>query len=59
MRHPAAPTILTALLALLLAVLLWNRWRGEGGQHHEGNPHPNDVPEPVYEEGSEGEEEGG
>ncbi|KAF2790416.1 hypothetical protein K505DRAFT_327598 [Melanomma pulvis-pyrius CBS 109.77] len=49
MRHPAAPTLVAALLGLLLAVLVWNRWRREG--HHEGNPHPDDVPAWVDEDG--------
>jgi hypothetical protein len=42
MRHPAAPTIIAVLLGFLAFMVLWARWRGDG--HHEGNPHPKDVP---------------
>jgi hypothetical protein len=42
MRHPAAPTIIAILLGFLAFMVLWARWRGDG--HHEGNPHPQDVP---------------
>jgi hypothetical protein len=42
MRHPAAPTIIAILLGFLVFMVMWARWRGDG--HHEGNPHPNDVP---------------
>jgi hypothetical protein len=42
MRHPAAPTIIAILLGFLVFMIVWARWRGDG--HHEGNPHPNDVP---------------
>jgi hypothetical protein len=42
MRHPAAPTIIAILLGFLAFMVVWARWRGDG--HHEGNPHPNDVP---------------
>jgi hypothetical protein len=42
MRHPAAPIIIAVLLGFLTFMVLWARWRGDG--HHEGNPHPNDVP---------------
>jgi hypothetical protein len=42
MRHPAAPTIITILLGLLLAIVVWSQWRRDG--HHEGHPHPDDVP---------------
>lgn len=42
MRHPAAPTIIAVLLGFLLFMVLWSRARGDG--HHEGNPHPDDVP---------------
>jgi hypothetical protein len=42
MRHPAAPTIIALLLGFLAFMVIWARWRGDG--HHEGNPHPNDVP---------------
>jgi hypothetical protein len=42
MRHPAAPTIIAVLLGFLAFMVLWARWRGDG--HHEGNPHPQDVP---------------
>lgn len=42
MRHPAAPTIIAVLLGFLLFMVLWSRARSDG--HHEGNPHPDDVP---------------
>jgi hypothetical protein len=42
MRHPAAPTIIAVLLGFLAFMVLWARWRGDG--HHEGNPHPDDIP---------------
>jgi hypothetical protein len=42
MRHPAAPTIIAVLLGFLAFMVLWARWRGDG--HHEGNPHPHDLP---------------
>lgn len=42
MRHPAAPTIIAVLLGFLFFMVLWSRARGDG--HHEGNPHPNDIP---------------
>ena len=42
MRHPAAPTVIAVLLGFLLFMVLWSQARGDG--HHEGNPHPNDVP---------------
>jgi hypothetical protein len=42
MRHPAAPTVIAVLLGLLAVLMLWGKLRGDG--HHEGNPHPDDVP---------------
>jgi hypothetical protein len=48
MRHPAAPTIIAVLLGLLLAIMLWSQWRKDG--HHEGDPHPDDVPMKIEEE---------
>jgi hypothetical protein len=42
MRHPAAPTIIAVLLGFLFFMVLWSRARGDG--HHEGNPHPDDLP---------------
>jgi hypothetical protein len=42
MRHPAAPVVVALLLGLLGVLMLWGKWRGDG--HHEGNPHPDDVP---------------
>lgn len=42
MRHPAAPTIIAVLLGFLAFMVLWSRARGDS--HHEGNPHPDDVP---------------
>ncbi|KAF2685424.1 hypothetical protein K458DRAFT_300660 [Lentithecium fluviatile CBS 122367] len=42
MRHPAAPMVIAVLLGLLGVLMLWGKWRGDG--HHEGNPHPDDVP---------------
>ncbi|KAF1830187.1 hypothetical protein BDW02DRAFT_508177 [Decorospora gaudefroyi] len=42
MRHPAAPTIIAVLLGFLAFMVLWSRVRGDG--HHEGNPHPDEVP---------------
>lgn len=50
MRHPAAPTVIAFLLGLLAFFLLWGKIRGDG--HHEGNPHPDDVPPKVEEEES-------
>lgn len=47
MRHPAAPTIIAVLLGFLAFMILWSRLRGD--PHHEGNPHPNDVPPPKSE----------
>ncbi|KAF1943985.1 hypothetical protein EJ02DRAFT_114066 [Clathrospora elynae] len=42
MRHPAAPTIIAILFGFLAFMILWSRVRSDG--HHEGNPHPDDVP---------------
>ncbi|KAF2246147.1 hypothetical protein BU26DRAFT_63358 [Trematosphaeria pertusa] len=42
MRHPAAPTIIAVLLGFLGLLWLWGTLRDDG--HHEGNPHPDDVP---------------
>ncbi|EMD67222.1 hypothetical protein COCSADRAFT_34074 [Bipolaris sorokiniana ND90Pr] len=42
MRHPAAPTIIAVLLGFLLFMVLWSRVRAD--DHHEGNPHPDDIP---------------
>jgi hypothetical protein len=42
MRHPAAPTIIAVLLGFLAFMVFWSRARSDG--HHEGNPHPDDVP---------------
>jgi hypothetical protein len=42
MRHPAAPTIIAVLLGFLFFMVIWSRARGDG--HHEGNPHPDDLP---------------
>jgi hypothetical protein len=42
MRHPAAPTIIAVLLGFLFFMVLWSRARSDG--HHEGNPHPDDLP---------------
>ncbi|KAF2023047.1 hypothetical protein EK21DRAFT_81706 [Setomelanomma holmii] len=42
MRHPAAPTVIAILLGFLIFMVVWARWRGDG--HHEGNPHPDDLP---------------
>jgi hypothetical protein len=60
MRHPAAPTIIAVLLSFLAFMVLWGRLRDDG--HHEGNPHPDALPErdPRREEREErGEEERG
>lgn len=46
MRHPAAPTIIAVLLGFLAFMLLWARWRRDG--HHEGNPHPKDLPSKTH-----------
>jgi hypothetical protein len=55
MRHPAAPTIIAILLGFLAFMIFWSRVRDDG--HHEGNPHPNDIPKRKEEEGEgEGEE---
>lgn len=56
MRHPAAPTIIAVLLGFLAFMVLWGRLRRDG--HHEGNPHPEDVPRRKGEEREEGEGEG-
>jgi hypothetical protein len=45
MRHPAAPTIIAVLLGFLVFMVLWSRARSDG--HHEGNPHPDDVPRKI------------
>jgi hypothetical protein len=42
MRHPAAPTIIAILLGFLVAMILYHALVSDG--HHEGNPHPDDVP---------------
>jgi hypothetical protein len=42
MRHPAAPTLIAILLGFLLVVILYHAFVNNG--HHEGNPHPDDVP---------------
>ncbi|KAI5368668.1 hypothetical protein CC77DRAFT_949184 [Alternaria alternata] len=42
MRHPAAPTVIAVLLGFLFFMVLWSRARDDG--HHEGNPHPDDLP---------------
>lgn len=42
MRHPAAPIVIAFLFGFLAFMLLWSRVRSDG--HHEGNPHPDDVP---------------
>lgn len=54
MRHPAAPTIIAVLLGFLAFMILWGRLRDDG--HHEGNPHPSEIPMRKPEE-KEGEEE--
>jgi hypothetical protein len=58
MRHPAAPAVIAFLLGLLAFFVLWGKVRGDG--HHEGNPHPDDLPLKAWEEDVnevEGEEE--
>ncbi|USP72900.1 uncharacterized protein yc1106_00174 [Curvularia clavata] len=42
MRHPAAPTIIAVLLGFLAFMVFWSRARSD--DHHEGNPHPDDIP---------------
>lgn len=42
MRHPAAPIVIAFLFGFLAFMVLWSRVRSDG--HHEGNPHPDDVP---------------
>jgi hypothetical protein len=42
MRHPAAPTIIVILLGFLVLVIVYHAFVRDG--HHEGNPHPDDVP---------------
>ncbi|EUC34841.1 hypothetical protein COCCADRAFT_92305 [Bipolaris zeicola 26-R-13] len=42
MRHPAAPTIIAVLLGFLFFMVVWSRVRAD--DHHEGNPHPDDIP---------------
>lgn len=58
MRHPAAPTIIAILLGLLLAIILYHSLVNDG--HHEGNPHPDDVPkkEEIQQKFGEYEDEG-
>jgi len=48
MRHPAAPTIITVLIGLLFAIIIWSKWRSD--EPHEGDPHPDDVPTKTDEE---------
>ena len=48
MRHPAAPTIIAVLLGFLIFMIVWGRIRADG--HHEGNPHPEDIPRRKEEE---------
>lgn len=55
MRHPAAPTLIAFLLGLLAVFLLWGKLRADG--HHEGNPHPDDVPPGIVQGDIDGEEE--
>ncbi|KAF2192085.1 hypothetical protein K469DRAFT_555565 [Zopfia rhizophila CBS 207.26] len=42
MRHPAAPTLIALLLGFLVIVVIYHMCVSDG--HHEGNPHPDDVP---------------
>ncbi|XP_014559827.1 hypothetical protein COCVIDRAFT_35117 [Bipolaris victoriae FI3] len=42
MRHPAAPTIIAVLLGFLFFMVVWSRVCAD--DHHEGNPHPDDIP---------------
>ncbi|KAI8933256.1 hypothetical protein NX059_009887 [Plenodomus lindquistii] len=56
MRHPAAPTVIALLLGFLVFMVLWSRVRSDG--HHEGNPHPDDVPPKRREELVSDDEEG-
>jgi hypothetical protein len=56
MRHPAAPTIIAVLLGFLAFMILWARVRGDG--HHEGNPHPSDLPKKRPEVHGEGDADG-
>lgn len=56
MRHPAAPTVIAVLLGFLVFMILWSRVRNDG--HHEGNPHPNDVPPKRRKEPTSGEDAG-
>jgi hypothetical protein len=56
MRHPAAPTVIAVLLGLLAVLMLWGKLRGDG--HHEGNPHPDDVPKAKPEDVENEEEDG-
>jgi len=37
--------VVAVLLGLLGMLILWGKWRGDG--HHEGNPHPDDMPKKV------------
>jgi hypothetical protein len=56
MRHPAAPMVIAVLLGLLGVLMLWGKLRGDG--HHEGNPHPDDVPKKRPENVEDEEEDG-
>lgn len=55
MRHPAAPTIIAVLLGFLVLVVVYHALVSDG--HHEGNPHPDDVPRKEIVEGGREEEE--
>ncbi|KAF2111311.1 hypothetical protein BDV96DRAFT_500166 [Lophiotrema nucula] len=55
MRHPAAPTIIAILLGFLVLIVISNYFFGR--EHHEGNPHPDDVPRKEEVLGLHGEDE--
>lgn len=50
MRHPAAPTIIAVLLGFLIFMVIWSRAGSD--DHHEGNPHPDDVPQKKESDGA-------
>jgi hypothetical protein len=56
MRHPLAPVLIAILLGFLIFVVVYHYLFADG--HHEGNPHPADLPvrEEVLEELEEGED---
>lgn len=48
MRHPYAAEIIALILGVLGVLWVWGLIAGGG--HHEGNPHPDEVPLPRKEQ---------